>query len=136
MHKILVIGNVGSDPEMRYTPNGSAVTSFSVATNRRYTTSAGEQKEETEWFRVSAWNKLAETCNQYVVKGMKVYVEGRVSSSAWTDQEGQARSSLEINCTEVQFLTRVNTDQSDNENFQSSSNPDSQNIDNPEDLPW
>ena len=135
MHKILVIGNVGNDPEMRYTPNGSAVTSFSVATNRRYTTSAGEQKEETEWFRVSAWNKLAETCNQYVVKGMKVYVEGRVSSSAWTDQEGQARSSLEINCTEVQFLTRVNTDQSDNENFQSS-NPDSQNIDNPEDLPW
>jgi len=135
MHKILVIGNVGSDPEMRYTPNGSAVTSFSVATNRRYTTSAGEQKEETEWFRVSAWNKLAETCNQYVVKGMKVYVEGRVSSSAWTDQEGQARSSLEINCTEVQFLTRVNTEQNDNENFQSS-NPDSQNIDNPEDLPW
>ena len=94
-----------------------------------------EQKEETEWFRVSAWNKLAETCNQYVVKGMKVYVEGRVSSSAWTDQEGQARSSLEINCTEVQFLTRVNTEQNDNENFQSS-NPDSQNIDNPEDLPW
>ena len=135
MHKILVIGNVGSDPEMRYTPNGSAVTSFSVATNRRYTTSAGEQKEETEWFRVSAWNKLAETCNQYVVKGMKVYVEGRVSSSAWTDQEGQARSSLEINCSEVQFLTRVNTDQGDNQNFQSS-NPDSQNIDNPEDLPW
>mgnify|MGYP001280152462 FL=1 len=135
MHKILVIGNVGSDPEMRYTPNGSAVTSFSVATNRRYTTSAGEQKEETEWFRVSAWNKLAETCNQYVVKGMKVYVEGRVSSSAWTDQEGQARSSLEINCTEVQFLTRVNTDQSDNESIQSS-NPGSQNIDNPEDLPW
>ena len=135
MHKILVIGNVGSDPEMRYTPNGSAVTSFSVATNRRYTTSAGEQKEETEWFRVSAWNKLAETCNQYVVKGMKVYVEGRVSSSAWTEQEGQARSSLEINCTEVQFLTRVNTDQSDDESIQSS-NPGSQNIDNPEDLPW
>ena len=135
MHKILVIGNVGSDPEMRYTPNGSAVTSFSVATNRRYTTSAGEQKEETEWFKVSAWNKLAETCNQYVVKGMKVYVEGRVSSSAWTDKEGQSRSSLEINCSDVQFLTRVNTDQNDSESFQST-NPDSQDIDNPEDLPW
>ncbi|MFL2745983.1 MAG: single-stranded DNA-binding protein [Dehalococcoidia bacterium] len=135
MHKILVIGNVGSDPEMRYTPNGSAVTSFSVATNRRYTNAAGEQKEETEWFRVSAWNKLAETCNQYVVKGMKVYVEGRVSSSAWTDQEGQARSSLEINCSEVQFLTRVDTNQSSGENFQAP-NPDSQDIDNPEDLPW
>ena len=135
MHKILVIGNVGSDPEMRYTPNGSAVTSFSVATNRRYTTSAGEQKEETEWFKVSAWNKLAETCNQYVVKGMKVYVEGRVSSSAWTDKEGQSRSSLEINCSDVQFLTRVNTDQNDSESFKST-NPDSQDIDNPEDLPW
>jgi len=135
MHKILVIGNVGSDPEMRYTPNGSAVTSFSVATNRRYTTSAGEQKEETEWFKVSAWNKLAETCNQYVVKGMKVYVEGRVSSSAWTDKEGQSRSSLEINCSDVQFLTRVNTDQNDSGSFQST-NPDSQDIDNPEDLPW
>jgi single-strand DNA-binding protein len=139
MHKILIIGNVGSDPEMRYTPNGSAVTSFSVATNRRYTTSSGEQKEETEWFKVSAWSKLAETCNQYVVKGMKVYVEGRVSSSAWTDKEGQARSSLEINCSSLEFLSRVNTDQNtdqnDSGNFQST-NTDSQNIDNPEDLPW
>ena len=69
LNKMIVIGNVGSDPEMRYTPNGSAVTNFSVAANRRYTTAEGEQREETEWFRVAAWNRLAETCNQYVTKG-------------------------------------------------------------------
>tara|TARA_B100000686_G_C15930566_1_gene544086 strand:+ start:118 stop:525 length:408 start_codon:yes stop_codon:yes gene_type:complete len=135
MNKTMIIGNVGSDPEMRYTPNGSAVTSFSVATSRRYTTSSGEQKEETDWFRVSAWNKLAETCNQYVVKGMKVYVEGRVSTNAWTNQEGQSRASLEINCNNIEFLSRINSDQNDNDNFQSNNN-DSQDIDNPEDLPW
>ena len=67
MNKILVIGNLGSDPEMRYTPNGNAVTSFSVATNRRYRTADGETREETEWFRVNAWNRLGETCNQYPV---------------------------------------------------------------------
>ena len=91
-NKMTLIGNVGSDPEMRYTPNGNPVTSFSVATNRRYTTAEGEQREETEWFRVSAWNRLGETCNQYVVKGMKVFVEGRFSSREWTDQEGQKRT--------------------------------------------
>jgi single-strand DNA-binding protein len=135
MNKIIIIGNVGSDPEMRYTPNGSAVTSFSVATNRRYTTSDGQQNEETQWFRVSAWNKLAETCNQYVVKGMKIFVEGRVSSNAWTDKEGQARATIEINCSNVEFLSRENPNQNDGENSQPN-NPDSQEIDNPEDLPW
>ena len=75
---------------MRYTPNGSAVTNFSVATNRRYTTADGEQREETEWFRVAAWNRLAETCNQYVTKGMKVYVEGRLNSRPYITQDGQA----------------------------------------------
>ena len=78
LNKMIVIGNVGTDPEMRYTPNGNAVTSFRIATNYRYTTSEGEQKEETEWFTVTAWNRLAEQCNQYVTKGMKVYAEGRL----------------------------------------------------------
>ena len=89
LNKMIVIGNVGSDPEMRYTPNGSAVTNFSVAANRRYTTAEGEQREETEWFRVAAWNRLAETCNQYVTKGMKIYVEGRLSSSPYITRDGQ-----------------------------------------------
>jgi len=131
----MIIGNVGSDPEMRYTPNGAAVTEFSVATNRRYTTADGQQNDETQWFRVKAWNKQAETCNQYVVKGMKIFIEGRVSSSAWTDKEGQARATIEIHCTTFEFLSRENQNQNDNESIQSS-NPGSQNIDNPEDLPW
>ena len=105
MNKILIIGNVGGDPEMRYTPNGNPVTSFTVATNRRYTVE-GEQREETQWFRVSAWNRLAETCNQYVVKGMKVYVEGRFSSREWVGQDGQTRTSLEVTANDVRFLNR------------------------------
>ncbi len=104
MNKVLVIGNVGNDPEMRYTPSGSAVTSFNVATNRRYTTGDGEQREETEWFRVNAWNRLAETCNQYVTRGMKVYVEGRLNSRPWVDRDGQPRAGNEIYATDVRFL--------------------------------
>ena len=106
LNKILVIGNVGSDPEMRYTPNGNPVTSFSVATNRRYTTSDGEKREETEWFRVSAWNRLAETCNQYVTKGMKVYVEGRLRSRNWEGQDGEKRFRNEIVADKVTFLDK------------------------------
>jgi single-strand DNA-binding protein len=106
MNKVLIIGNVGTDPEMRYTPNGNAVTSFSVATNRRYTTGEGEQREETEWFRVSAWSRLAETCNQYVTKGMKVYVEGRLTSSPYISRDGDPRAGNEISATDVRFLDR------------------------------
>ena len=105
LNKILIIGNVGRDPEMRYTPNGNPVTSFSVATSRRYTTQ-GEQREETEWFRVSVWNRLAETCNQYVTKGMKVFVEGRLSSNEWVGQDGEKRFGLDITASEVKFLNR------------------------------
>lgn len=104
LNKIMIIGNVGSDPEMRYTPNGSAVTSFSIATNRRYTTSDGEQKEETEWFRVSAWNKLAEICNQYLSKGRQTYVEGRLHSTTWEGPDGQTRFRNEITAFEIVFL--------------------------------
>ena len=80
MNKIMVIGNLGSDPEMRYTPNGQAVTNFNVATNYRYNTADGEQREETEWFRVSVFGRQAESCNQYLAKGRKVYVDGRLRS--------------------------------------------------------
>jgi single-strand DNA-binding protein len=107
LNKIMVIGNVGNDPEMRYTPNGNPVTTFSLATNRRYTTSGGEQREETEWFRVVAWNKLAEQCNQYVTKGMRVYAEGRLKSDKWTGNDGQDRFTNEINAFQVLFLDRA-----------------------------
>ncbi len=83
-HTIIIVGNVGRDAEMRYTPSGAAVASFSVATNRQYTASSGEKIKETVWFRVSAWGKQAEVCNQYVKKGMKVLVEGRLTADPAT----------------------------------------------------
>ncbi len=104
MNKIIVIGNVGRDPEMRYTPNGQSVTNFSVASNRRYTTASGEQREETEWFNVNAWGRLGETCNQYLTKGRQVYVEGRLSSRTYQARDGQTRFVNEINANEIQFL--------------------------------
>ena len=105
VNKIIVIGNLGKDPEMRFTPNGNPVTSFSVATNQRYTTSAGEQREETEWFTVVAWNKLAEQCNQYLSKGQMVYVEGRLHSRTWDGQDGQKHFVNEIIASTVRFLS-------------------------------
>ena len=106
MNKIIVIGNIGRDPEMRYTASGQSVTSFSIASNRRYTTAAGEQREETEWFNVSAWGRLAETCNQYLTKGQQVYVEGKLTSRTYQGNDGQTRFSLDINLTEMQMLGR------------------------------
>jgi single-strand DNA-binding protein len=106
LNKIIVIGNLGRDPEMRYTPAGQAVTSFSVASTRRYTTSSGERRDETEWFNVSAWGKLAELCNQWLTKGRQVYVEGRLRSRSFEGRDGQMRFVNEINLTDVQFLSR------------------------------
>jgi single-strand DNA-binding protein len=104
LNKIIVIGNLGRDPEMRYTPSGQSVTSFSIASNRRYTTASGEQREETEWFNVNAWGRMAELCNQYLTKGRQVYVEGRLHSRTYEGRDGQMRFVNEINLTDVQFL--------------------------------
>jgi single-strand DNA-binding protein len=110
--KIVIVGNLGRDPEMRYTPSGQAVTNFSVATNRRYTSSNGERVDETVWFRVSVWGRQAETCNQYLAKGRKVLVEGRLTADPqtggpriWTDNSGEKRASFEISAVTVQFLS-------------------------------
>ena len=89
---------------MRYTPSGQSVTSFSVASSRRFTTGAGEQREATEWFNVNAWGRYAELCNQYLTKGQQVYVEGRLHSRSYEGRDGQLRFVNEINLTEVQFL--------------------------------
>ena len=107
LNKIMLIGNVGSDPEMRYTPNGKAVTSFRMATNYRYAGSDGERREETEWFRVSVWGRQAESCNQFLSKGKRIYVEGRLRSRSWEGQDGQMRTSLEVSANRVIFLDRV-----------------------------
>jgi len=111
-HTIIIVGNLGKDPEMRYTPSGQAVTSFSVATNRKYTSSNGEQVNETIWFRVSAWGKTAEICNQYLKKGSKVLVEGRLTPDKntggpriWQKQDGTSGASFEVTAGTVRFLT-------------------------------
>ena len=85
LNKVLIIGSLGADPEMRYTPGGKPVTSYSVAVNRGWRTSEGERKEATEWFNVVAWGNLAEICNQYLHKGSQVYVEGRLQTRSWED---------------------------------------------------
>lgn len=106
LNKIMIIGNLGAEPEMRFTPSGSPVTSFRVATNRVYNTPEGERKEETEWFTVVTWNRLAENCNQFLTKGQQVYVEGRLHTRTWEGQDGQKRTSVEIIANNVIFLSK------------------------------
>lgn len=104
LNKIMVIGRVGRDPEMRYAPSGAAVTKFSVATNRSYTARDGNKVEETEWFSVEAWNRLAEIATQYVVKGGRVYIEGRLKSEPWIGKDGAPRSGNTIVVTDLLLL--------------------------------
>jgi len=96
LNKVLLIGNLTRDPEMRYTPQGTAVCTFGMATNRTWVTDNGEKREETEWHRIVAWNKLAELCSQLLFKGRRVYVEGRLQTRQWTGQDGQSRQATEI----------------------------------------
>jgi single-strand DNA-binding protein len=102
--KTIVVGHLGRDPELRFTPSGQQVCSFSVATSRSWTDQSGQQQEKTTWFRVTAWGKLGELCNQYLAKGRLVLVEGEVDASAWTSQTGELRASLEITARNVRFL--------------------------------
>lgn len=109
--KITIVGNLGKDPEMRFTPSGQAVTSFNLATNRSYTGSDGQRVKETVWFRVSVWGKQAENCNNYLRKGSKVLIEGRLIADPATGgprtynrQDGSTGASFEINASTVQFL--------------------------------
>jgi single-strand DNA-binding protein len=110
-HKIIIVGNLGRDPEMRYTPQGTPVTSFTVAANRRWTNADGTPGEETTWFRVSAWGKLGEVCNQYLSKGRQVLIEGQLKPDpetggprVWTGNDGIARASFELNARTVRFM--------------------------------
>jgi len=109
LNKVMIIGNVGSEPEMRFTPNGNPVTSFRVATSRVYTTTNGERKEEIEWFSVVAWGRLAEQCNQFLNKGRRVYAEGRLRTNSWQGQDGQRHYRTEIVADHVLFLDRRET---------------------------
>lgn len=108
LNKCMIIGNLGADPEMRYTANGSAVTTFNVATSRTYTNNQNERVEETEWFSVVTWDRLAETCAQYLAKGRQVYVEGRMQTRSWEAQDGQKRYRTELVADTVKFLGNRN----------------------------
>ncbi|RRR74536.1 MAG: single-stranded DNA-binding protein [Candidatus Viridilinea halotolerans] len=105
LNKVMLIGRLGVDPEMRYTPTGSAVTTFRMAVGRQWRDSNGENREETEWFSVVSWNKLAEICNQYLTKGTRVYIEGRLQTRSWEDQQtGQTRYKTEVIASDMIIL--------------------------------
>jgi single-strand DNA-binding protein len=104
LNKVMVIGHLGRDPEMRYTPSGRPVTSFSVVTTRTWTSAEGERHEESEWFNVVAWGNLAEICNQYLTKGQQVYVEGRLQTRGWEDEEGKKHYRTELVASEMIVL--------------------------------
>ncbi len=105
LNKVQIIGNLGKEAEMRYTPSGNPVTTFSVACNRKYEQD-GQSKEEVEWFNVVTWNKQAESCNQYLSKGSLVYVEGRLHTRSWDGQDGQKHYRVEVIASQVIFLDR------------------------------
>ena len=104
LNKVQIIGHLGKDPEMRYTPSGKPVTTFSVAVSRSWNSADGERHSETEWFNVVAWGNLAEICKQYLVKGQQVYIEGRLQTRRWDDKEGQKHTSVEIVANEMMML--------------------------------
>jgi single-strand DNA-binding protein len=101
LNKVMIIGYLGRDPEMRYTSSGKPVTTFSVATNRTWSSSSGERHEETEWFTVVAWGTLAEICKQHLNKGTQVYIEGRLQTRRWEDTEGKKHAAVEIVASEM-----------------------------------
>ena len=105
-NKVLLMGNLTRDPELRYIPSGQAVTSFTVAVNRTYNSQAGEKKEEVSFIRIVVWARLGEICNEYLKKGSPVFVEGRLQSRSWEGQDGQKRSTIEVVAQNVQFLPR------------------------------
>lgn len=104
LNKVMVIGHLGRDPEMRYTPSGRPVTTFTVAVSRSWNTADGERRSETEWFNVVAWGNLAEICKQYLHKGQQVYIEGRLQTRQWEDKEGQKHKNVEVVANEMMML--------------------------------
>jgi single-strand DNA-binding protein len=136
-HTVIVVGNLGRDPEMRYTPSGQAVTNLSVATSRKYTDSSGEQRDETIWFRVSVWGRQAETVNQYLRKGRQVLIEGRLvpdengNPRIWNRQDGSPAASFELSAQTVRFLGGR-----DDAAYESSENGSSSTVESEDDIPF
>ena len=107
VNKVILVGNLGRDPEMRYTPSGTAVANFTVATSERFTDKSGDKQERTEWHRIVAWGRLAEICNEYLRKGKQVYLEGRLQTREWEDKDGNKKYTTEIVAREMQMLGRA-----------------------------
>ena len=107
LNRLMVIGNIGTEPEMRYTANGTPVTTFRLAVSRKFTDASGERRDDTEWFTIVAWNDLAEQCNQWLSKGKRVFVEGRLKSNIWKSADGTSRFNNEIIASRALFLDRT-----------------------------
>lgn len=130
-NKIIIVGNLGRDPELRYTPQGTAVCSFSVATNEKRKDKTGDLQDVTTWFRITLWGKQAENASKYLTKGKPVYIEGRLRVEEYTDREGAQRYSLEVQGTEMQFISGGRTDEySSDSNLQQNYANDSDSSDN------
>jgi single-strand DNA-binding protein len=110
-NKIILVGNLGRDPELRYTPQGTPVCSFSLATNERRKDKTGEMQDLTTWFKVTLWGRQAENASQYLAKGRPVYIEGRLRVEEWTDRDGKPRQTLEVHATDMQFLGSARTEE-------------------------
>lgn len=142
LNKLMLIGNVGTDPDMRYTPNGKAVTTFRLAVTRRFNGPDGEKQDDTEWFTAVTWNALAEQCSQWLTKGRRVFVEGRIKSNSWKGADGVTRFSNEIIASRVLFLDRGENQSNGGERqpVAAQASPDSQDSSpsqgSEEDLPW
>ncbi len=107
VNKVILVGNLGSDPQIRYTPNGTAVANFNIATTERFTNKNGEKESRTEWHRIVAWGRLAEICNEYLKKGKQIYVEGRIQTRQWEDKDGNKQKSTEIIANNMVMLGRA-----------------------------
>lgn len=127
LNKAMLIGNLGGDPELRYTQGGQAVASFSIATNEKWTDKSGNPQERTEWHKITVWGRNAENCGKYLSKGRQVYIEGQIQTNEWKDKEGNKRYTTEINAKVVQFLSGGTDDsrgrQNQNQNQEPTSNP-------------
>ena len=136
LNKVMIIGYLGNDPEMRYSANGTPQTEFRVAVSHRYTSREGERREETEWFQIVAFNKLAETCSQYLQKGRQAYVEGRLRTRSWEGTDGNKHYRTEVIASTVSFLDRAGRDGDGAEDFRSAPASVSSGDVDPDDLPF
>lgn len=114
VNKVIILGRLGQDPELKYTPGGAAVCNFSLATTEAWTDKQGQKQEKTEWHRIVVWGKLAELCNQYLAKGRQAFIEGRLQTRSWDDKDGSKRYTTEIMASTVQFIGGASTGASNN----------------------